>query len=218
MSVSGWVNINNNGISLIPTFSLGKPSMLVDLSLKKKRLSFIPQFRYNLQDQKPWNFILWSRYRLIDQGKFTMQLGAFSSIVFKEQLVQLNGIDQYMVGTTRFLIGEIIPAYQLNQNSQISLYYMYTKGLAGASNYNLGSIQGTFNSLINFGKQRIDWSPKFYYLKVGDTPQQGSYFYSYLQISREGFPISVNTIQNIALKSTINASIFNWNVGLSYHL
>ena len=94
---------------------------------------------------------------------------------------------------------------------------MYTKGLGGASNYNLGSVQGTFNGLVKIGKQQIDWSPKFYYLKVGHTPQQGSYFYSYLQISRKGFPISVNTIQNITLRSSINSPTFGWNVAMTYH-
>ena len=40
--VSGAITITNNGLSLIPTFSLGKPTTVFDFAAGRKRLSFEP--------------------------------------------------------------------------------------------------------------------------------------------------------------------------------
>jgi hypothetical protein len=55
---SGGVTVTNNGISLIPTFSLGKPAALFDLTAGRGKLSFEPQFRFSLEG-KPWTFFFW---------------------------------------------------------------------------------------------------------------------------------------------------------------
>ena len=44
----GAVTVTNNGISFVPTFSLGKPAVIFDLSMGR-RLSFDPQFRFSLE-------------------------------------------------------------------------------------------------------------------------------------------------------------------------
>lgn len=53
LTFSGSVTVTNNGISLIPAFSLGKPEMLFNFSVTKNRFSFEPQLRYNLEDKNP---------------------------------------------------------------------------------------------------------------------------------------------------------------------
>jgi hypothetical protein len=54
----GAVTVTNNGISLLPTFSLDKPAVMFDMSVGGKKLSFEPQFRFSLEG-KPWAFIFW---------------------------------------------------------------------------------------------------------------------------------------------------------------
>jgi len=39
----GAVTVTNNGISLLPTFSLGKPAVMFDMSAGNRKLSFEPQ-------------------------------------------------------------------------------------------------------------------------------------------------------------------------------
>ena len=39
----GNFSVTNNGISFIPSFSLGKPAAIFEISTGKKRLSFDPQ-------------------------------------------------------------------------------------------------------------------------------------------------------------------------------
>ena len=42
----GAALVTNNGISLIPTFSLGKPAVIFDIYMAKRKLSFEPEFRF----------------------------------------------------------------------------------------------------------------------------------------------------------------------------
>ena len=55
---SGQVTVTNNGISLIPSFSLGEPAALFNLSMGRGRFSFDPELRFALEG-KPWSFIFW---------------------------------------------------------------------------------------------------------------------------------------------------------------
>ena len=45
-------SVTNNGVSLIPTFTLGKPAMMINFTVGRK-LTFEPEFRYSLAG-KPW--------------------------------------------------------------------------------------------------------------------------------------------------------------------
>ena len=47
-SFGGAVTVTNNGISFIPTFSLGKPAVIFDMAVGRK-LTFEPQFRFSLE-------------------------------------------------------------------------------------------------------------------------------------------------------------------------
>lgn len=80
--LGGAVTVTNNGISFIPTFSLGKPAAIFDLNMGKKRLGFEPQFRFSLEG-KPWSFLFWWRYKLIKTNKVSVTLGAHPALSFK---------------------------------------------------------------------------------------------------------------------------------------
>lgn len=43
------LSITNNGFSIIPAFTLGKPAALLDMKMGNNRLSFEPQFRFALE-------------------------------------------------------------------------------------------------------------------------------------------------------------------------
>ncbi len=56
----GGVTVTNNGISLLPTFALGKPAVMFNMSVGGKKLRFQPQLRFSLAG-KPWSFLFWWR-------------------------------------------------------------------------------------------------------------------------------------------------------------
>jgi hypothetical protein len=48
INLRGSVSVTNNGFSFIPSFTLGKPATVVNLSVGGKRFSFEPELRFAL--------------------------------------------------------------------------------------------------------------------------------------------------------------------------
>src|SRR5689334_9920697 len=72
-TMGGSVTVTNNGISLLPNFSLNKPAGLIEMNVGR-RLTFDPQYRFALEG-KPWSMIFWARYKLIRGEKFRLGIG-----------------------------------------------------------------------------------------------------------------------------------------------
>ena len=64
--ISGAVAVTQNGFSILPMFTLGKPAAIFDLSVGSDRIAFEPQFRFSLEG-RPWSFIFWFRYKAVNQ-------------------------------------------------------------------------------------------------------------------------------------------------------
>ena len=57
LNFRGSVSVTNNGFSLVPTFTLGKPALVTILSVSgKRRLSFEPEFRYSDEQHRSKGF------------------------------------------------------------------------------------------------------------------------------------------------------------------
>ena len=104
------MSVTNNGISLIPTFSLGKPAVIFDMSVGGRKLSFEPQFRFSMEG-KPWSFLFWWRYKLINTNRLRMSIGAHPALNFRTLSVTINGEVDEIMETRRFLAGELAPNY-----------------------------------------------------------------------------------------------------------
>jgi hypothetical protein len=65
----GAVTVSNKGISIVPNLTLGKPAVIFDLSMGKRKLSFEPSLRFALEG-KPWSFLFWWRYILLNTNMF----------------------------------------------------------------------------------------------------------------------------------------------------
>ena len=89
--ISGRIATTNNGISLIPTFSLGKPALLFTLSLGKNKLSFEPDFNFSLEG-KPWSMLFWWRYKIAQRDNFSMRLGINPNFSYRTINTYNNGI------------------------------------------------------------------------------------------------------------------------------
>ena len=87
---SGAVSITNNGISIVPSFSLGKPAAIFNVSLGKNRFSFEPDIRFSLAG-KPWSFLFWGRYKLVTTDKFQMNVGTHLGLNFQTSVLPING-------------------------------------------------------------------------------------------------------------------------------
>ena len=125
---SGAMSVTNNGISIVPSFSLGKPAAIFNLSMGKNRFSFEPDLWFSLAG-KPWTFLFWGRYKLIIAGKFQMNVGTHLGLNFKSSVLPIGGDSSNVTVTRRYLAGELFPRFLLAKNISVGIYYLYSHGI-----------------------------------------------------------------------------------------
>lgn len=82
INISGNISVTNNGISLVPSFSLEKPASIINLNFSSNKLSFEPDLRFSLEG-KPWSFLFWWRYKVTNNNsRFNLRIGANNSYLF----------------------------------------------------------------------------------------------------------------------------------------
>jgi hypothetical protein len=213
---SGSISVTNNGISIVPSFSLGKPAVQFNLSMGKKRLSFEPDIRFSLAG-KPWSMLFWGRYKVVTGNRFNMNAGAHLGLNFRTSPQLINGDTSTTTVARRYLAAELFPRYSLTKNISIGIYYLYSHGLDAGTIGNTHFI--TFNT--NFSNIKITdrffmkFNPQLYYLEL--DAQHGFYFTSLLTLAKKNFPLSVSGIINKEINSNITGSKnILWNVSLTY--
>lgn len=213
---SGAASVTNNGISLIPTFSLGKPAAIFNLALGRKKLSFEPEMRFAL-DGKPWSFVFWWRYKLLTTNKFQLKLGAHPALNFRAIPALANGDTREMIVSRRFLATEVAPTYKLSKNIGVGMYYLYARGfdIETSRNTQFLTINSTFSNIRLPGRLLLQVTPQVFYLKMDS--QDGFYVNSAFTLARKNFPLSLGSIINKTIDSEIAASKkIVWNATLIY--
>lgn len=212
---NGAVTVTNNGISFIPTFSLGKPAVIFDLSMGK-RLSFDPQFRFALEG-KPWSFLFWWRYKLITNEKFRFTIGTHPALSFKTLVVTTETGTKNIINAQRYLAGELSPNYFISKNVSIGLYYLFSHCFEkdGINFTHFLTFNANFSAINITKNYYIRFNPQVYYLKMDKS--DGYYFSSSMTLARRNFPVSVSALINKVIKTDISASKnFVWNASLIY--
>jgi hypothetical protein len=213
---NGAVSATNNGISLIPTFSLGKPATIIELNAGGKRLTFEPQFRISLEGQ-PWSFIFWWRYKLININKLRIGTGLHPAVVFRETPIIRNGQEMKGLVAQRYLAGELNLAYYPAKNIGFGPYILYSRGLeTGVVKNNLFLALNVYLTNLRLGGQYyMKLFPQIYYLGMDD--KSGLYASATVLFARQSFPLSVSLIANRKIKSSIVSKDFVWNISLVYN-
>jgi hypothetical protein len=220
LNFSGTVSANNNGFSLVPTFSLGDPAIQTgfNISGNKGRLTFHPQFWYSMLDYKPWSFIFIWRYKLVKKEKFQFILGTHApAINFRSATVTEDSVVKQVIKARRFYPAvEILPIYQLKKNVSLSMYGIFGRGIekeVATTNYFL-SFRTDFNDIPLTKQFYLRFNPQVYYLRIDDA--DGVYTAAGLTLAHRKWPLSFGYMMNKALKSEIDVSDFEWNVGVTY--
>ncbi len=212
---SGSVSITNNGISLIPTFSLSKPAAIFNMSVGKSKLSFDPEFAFSLEG-KPWYFLFWFRYKLITAEKFRMNVGTHLGLNFKTSVLPINMDSNELKIAERYLVGELVPNYSITKNISVGIYYLYSRGLDFGTKRmtNFITLNANFSSIKLTNKFFMRVTPQFYYLNQdGDD---GFYFTSAFTLAKINFPFSISSVINKVIQTDISSKDFVWNVTLTY--
>ncbi|HKC36618.1 MAG TPA: hypothetical protein VKB95_11170 [Chitinophagaceae bacterium] len=201
----GAITVTNKGISLIPTFTLGKPAAIFDLSMGKKKLFFEPQLKFSLKG-KPWSFLFWWRYKLITDKKFSLTIGGHPAINFRTDSFFINGAQRATIVARRYLAGELVPNYFISKNVSVGLYYLYGRGLDHGTirNDHFLTINANFSHIKLGDKFFARFTPQLYYLN--QDGKDGFYFTSSLTLVKRNFPISFQSTTNKIIQTNVPGS------------
>jgi len=215
--LTGNAGITNNGISLIPTFSLEKPAALFNMSIAKSKFSFDPEITFSLHDGKPWYLLLWLRYKVLDEGRFKFTAGTHLGLNFRRSVLPINNTPSKVLLTDRYIVAEFSSTYSLSKNLKLSAYYLVSHGLdAGTSNLaHFVTLGVNFSNIKLSGQFYMKVFPQAYYLKIDD--KDGIYFTSSFTLGKYKFPLTVSCVINRVMDTHINTGkTFVWNVTLNY--
>lgn len=213
---SGAVQATNNGIALIPTFSLGKPAVMAILSIGGERFSFDPDIRFDMEG-RPWAMVFWTRYKLVNGSKFKLQIGPHLGMNFRETHLSINGIESDNHIVRRYLANEIAPNYFVSKNTSVGVYYLYSRGLdpGAVKNSHFVTVNANFRKIPVTSGIYLQAFPQFYFLKQNDL--HGTYFTATVGVVKQGFPLSIASTINKELSGDIAGSKdFVWNLSLVY--
>jgi len=182
----------------------------------KNRFSFEPEFNFSLEG-KPWYFIFWGRYKIVNTKRFRINTAAQYGLNFRKVPILTGATPYEGLTSDRYVAGEFAPSFQVTKNLTAGVYYLHSHGLDPGTTNSLDFL--TLNAslsnirIANLAQLRV--APQFYYLHQDD--RQGTYFTSSFAIERKGFPLSITSIINQPIKTTIiGGDKFVWNVALVY--
>ncbi|MHA8100691.1 hypothetical protein PQG46_02530 [Aquirufa nivalisilvae] len=214
--ISGSALVTQNGISVIPTFTLGKPAAIFDLSVGSEKLAFEPQLRFSLEG-KPWSFLFWFRYKAIQTKKFRFTLGIHPSVAFKSTwLYDKTGNPKELLNPTQYLASEFSPSLILSNRFSVGAYYLYSHGMTEGTtnNTHFMTINSSISAIPIVKNTFLRLSPQLFYLIMDN--QAGTYATMSLSITNSHLPISISSILNQKINSTIPGNDFVWNIALVY--
>jgi hypothetical protein len=214
---SGSVGVTNNGISIVPTFSLRAPAIITNLSLSKGgKFSIDPDIRFTF-DFRKGSALLWFRYKLLNNNKFKFTVGAHPAYNFALRTVTENGKSWQITQARRFVATELAPTYIVNKHFAIGMYYLNGHGLQddGPKSTHFVTFNTSFTGLPLGGSYVFNFNPNVYYLKV--DKEDGFYLSGAAGIVNKNFPISLLASYNKEINTHITGSRdFDWNITLSY--
>ena len=211
--LSGAIGVTNNGISLIPSFSLEKPAATFNLSLQKGRFSFDPEFTFSLKG-KPWYQLFWIRYKLVSTHKFQLGAGTHLGLNFRSKVLPTTG---EVITTERYLVGELSPTYSIAKNISVGLYYLHGRGFDIGTHKALHFIglNTSFTDISLIKNLLLSLTPQVYYLNSYGT--EGFYFTSTFNLKKRNAPIALKSTINKVIQTRIPGSKdFLWNLTLTY--
>ena len=212
---SGSASVTNNGISLVPSFSLAKPAVIFLLSLGGQRFSFDPDIRFELNG-KPWAMLFWARYKLITQSKFRLHTGAHLGLNFRNTLIMINNIPTENSIARRYLAAELVSNYYFTKNISAGSYYLYSRGLDNGTvkNTHFVTLNANFSHMALTKDFYLRFNPQVFYLY--QDGRKGYYTTGLLAFAKTNFPVSISYLINKKISGNIASKDFISSFSLIY--
>lgn len=213
---TGSAGATNNGISIVPSFSLEKPAFMFNGSFKKKNYSIEPVINFSMEG-KPWYMLFWLRKQYGENSNWKLNLGTHLGLNFVEQKIGQAKDSLQIIKTDRYMVFEVFPRYQFSKNFTAGVYLMQSHGIN----------QGTLNTLrfitlytnLTSNPTAKGWqfglTTQPFYLNIDG--QKGWYLTSDISASKRGLPVVFKYTFNKTFESTVDGSKpYLWNISVTY--
>lgn len=216
LDVSGTISVMNDGISTVPSLALGKPAMIYNLSVGK-RFRFEPELRFSMEG-KPWSFLFWFRYDVVQNDKFSFRIGAHPAYSFRTVPALINNSEQSedVIEARRFLAGDLNTSYAVNERFNIGGYYLAAHGFEPSvpDQTHFLSFYSSIPNVSLFSDLYLNLRPQLYYLRIDEI--DGFYAATNIALGVREFPVTVSSTINKVIDTEIENTDPLWNISLNY--
>jgi len=214
---SGNVGVTNNGLSIIPTFSLQAPAFNTTLFFSNGgRFSIDPDLRFTFDGRKGGGMV-WFRYKLVQDKKIKLTVGAHPAYNFALKTITENGKTWTITQARRFWATEVAPVFIVNDHFALGVYYLNGHGLQedGPQSTHFINMNASLMNIQLGNNYSLTLRPQVYYLKM--DKQDGYYLTGNAILANTKSPLSLNYTYNKEINSNITGSKnFDWNITLAY--
>jgi hypothetical protein len=209
--ITGNLQLTNNGISPVPYFTLGEPALLTNFYITKGRLSFSPEFNFDL-NAKPWTINTWLRYKLIRGKRYNFYLGNNFSIIFKRLDPRIFKED---LQAQRYQMLDIMMTYKIDQKKMLNFYYWKTSTLdyLGITSSHFVMLALQIDNILKSEKTVISFRPSVFVIN-NTLPFSGLFMSQITKFSTKKFPL-IFSLQTVETLESSEKAKFNWNVGVN---
>ncbi|NJB87028.1 hypothetical protein GGR26_002805 [Lewinella marina] len=213
--LSGMISATHNGISIIPSFSLDKPALIVNLKMGSRRFTFEPDLRFALEG-KPWSMLFWGRYQAVQGERFSLRLGAHPAINFRTVMAEVGGEWREVIETRRYVASEVVPSLRISDRFSLGMYYLHGRGFdAGIKTSNFVQLNAAWTGIALVRDWQLHLFPQFYYLRTDAL--DGTYVAGAWRINQPGLPFSLSGLVNRSIQTEISPERkWIWNVVVEY--
>ncbi len=216
IQVSGSINLNTNGISPVPAFSLDKPSIIGTCSVDFKRLSFNPEIAFSANGE-PWFISPRFTYLAIDRQKYELRISTLYSMSYSYPELFLNGELHYSTLLEHYMLLQSTSTYHLTEKSDISLttYHGFGMGTASIKRGNFFVFGTNFKKLRITNTLYYNVLPQLTYIDL-DGETNGLFAAGTVELGFKKWPVVLSTQLSQSLATNIFPQPgFKWNVGLT---
>ena len=215
--LSGTLNVNTNGISPVPAFSLDKPSVIGSFSLSRKRLAFTPEAAFSLK-AKPWFISPRFTYRAINGKKFSLDISTAYTFNYTYPEEFLNGRWQTSTTVEHYILLQSASTYRVSKKTSISLitFHGFGQKLASIKRGNFFVLGGKIVKMKITENLYHSLFPQLVYVNM-DGATDGLFVSGIYGIGHKKLPFFLSTQLTQPLATNISPNPgFKWNLGLSF--
>lgn len=212
VSITGNVQVTNNGTAPAPIFALGRPAIIGTAIIRKNRFFFNSDLYFGL-DAKPWTVNSRFGYFIADNEKWSVNLASNLSLFFLQRNPVLNNKEEFQL--QRYWGNELNAEHRISPNRKLFFQYWHTIALDDLAIRREEFINLVFMiEQLHLGKKsRLSIRPSAFYL-FDKNYIEGVFISQTTLYQRSSWKINLFAQTTLPLY-TVPANRFIWNAGFN---